>query len=169
MCDQLLTKFWPSFHQLDLANFSPTFHQLFTNFSPTWPTFHQLDHIDLTTNNQLRSRFNWIGSALAMSAKIERTYWITTTVDYEPNNCHQSSIWGSLKMRSRFLHLKFISYSFFLNYSVSIRRFKPWKLVVSPQSFIQTCTEKKGGTIRWPDMMGHCIFPRPVFPVNMTN
>ena len=107
MFDQPLTKFWPSF--------PPTWlDQLFTNFAPTWPTYHQLDQIDLTTNNQLRSRLNWIGSALAMPAKIARTYWITTTVDYEPNNCHQSSIWGSLKMRCPFFHLKFISYSFLL-------------------------------------------------------
>ena len=61
--DPCLTNCWPSFDQVFTNMTWPTFHQLFTNltnFSPTWPTFYQLDQIDLTTNNQLRSRLNWI-------------------------------------------------------------------------------------------------------------
>ena len=162
--DQVLTKFSPTWLGQLFTNFWPTFHQLFTNFSPTWPTFHQLDQIDLTTNNQLRSRLNWIGSALAMSAKIERTYWITTTVDYEPNNCHQSSIWGSLNMRCPFFDLKFISCLFSIHSEV-----QPMKTGSVTSEFHSGMYRKKSGTIRWPDMMGHCIFPRPFFPVNMTN
>ena len=109
---------WPTFHQLDqlfttfhqlftnLTNFSPTFHQLFTKFSPTWPTFEQLDQLDLTANNQLQSRANWIGSALAISTQTKHIAWITTTGDYEPNNCHQSSKWGCQKMWCPFFRLK---------------------------------------------------------------
>ena len=180
---QLFINISPTSHQVftKFTNFSPNFHQIqkffyklftnftnFTNFSPTSPTFHQLDQLDLTTNNQLRNRLNLIGSASAMPAKIERKYWITTTGDYEPNNCHQSSIWGCLKMRCPFFSFKVHIIQFFGLFS-NQPRFSPWKLVVWPQSFSETCTGNK----KWENAMarhaGPSYFPASFFPISMTN
>ena len=114
---------WPPCHQLDqLITFFnnasppwPTFDQCFTDFSPTCYQqlqifFHQIGPLSTNWTNVTNFWPTWPGSkqpiakqselnrfSLAIPTKITRTFWITTTGDYEPNNCHQSSIWGCLK------------------------------------------------------------------------
>ena len=186
--DPCLTNCWPTVHQLftKFVNFSPnspTFHQIhqlftkFTNFSPTSSTFHQICQLFAKLTNfspisptshqihQLFTNLTWQQTtnceALAVPAKIERTYWIATIGGCEPNNCHQSSIWGCLKVRCSFFRLKFISYSF-LPYSVSIRRFSPWKLIVTSEFHWDMCGKKTGGNIRWQTYWA-IVFSRVLF------
>lgn len=47
---------------------------------------------------------------------------------------------------------------------VSIWRFCPWNLLVQPHRFTVIWKENSQGKIRWPDMLGHRIFPCPSFP-----
>ena len=63
--DRNLTNFWPKWPSID---------QVLANLTKFWPISDRLD----LTNNQLRSKWNWIGAALALPTKIKHTCHITS-------------------------------------------------------------------------------------------
>ena len=98
-----LVNFWLSFDQLDnigqnLSNFWPTwptFDQLLTNLTNSWPTSDQCLSNFWTTwpdNKQPTAKQIELNRCSFGDANKNNTYFITNG-DYEPNNCHQFSMY----------------------------------------------------------------------------
>ena len=87
-------------------------------------------------------------------------------MDYEPNNCHQSSIWGSLKMRCLFFHLKFISDSSLL-FSIH-SEVQPMKTGSVTSVSFRHVQKKKVGQYQtwWAIVFSRVLFSPSTWPTN---